>query len=250
MFQLGGYQQLQPSPKSWSFQSQAPVDRRRLAGVSRLNLQASFQNKREEPDLANEEVWKPIPGYDGRYEASSLGRIRSKDWTVSHVNGSSRLVPGRIIKGGVASNGYRMVSLTSPQGQNSFTVHNLVLTTFRGPRPEGHVGCHWDGDKLNNLLENLRWDTYANNLRDSVRQGVHWGANKDSCPRGHKLSGANLRVRSDKPAHIRECKACHRAVADCRRRGIPFSKKVADEKYFKIMEEELNESGQSSGPSK
>ena len=48
----------------------------------------------------------------------------------------------------------------------------LVLTTFRGPRPLGMVGCHNDGNKLNNRADNLRWDTHGGNEADKVRHGT------------------------------------------------------------------------------
>lgn len=51
-------------------------------------------------------------------------------------------------------------------------VSHLVLTAFVGPRPEGKECCHWDGNPLNNSLENLRWDTHKSNMRDNIRIGT------------------------------------------------------------------------------
>jgi hypothetical protein len=51
-------------------------------------------------------------------------------------------------------------------------VHRLVLEVFVGPRPEGLECCHWDGNRKNNRLENLRWDTRASNEADARRHGT------------------------------------------------------------------------------
>lgn len=48
-----------------------------------------------------------------------------------------------------------------------------MLTAFVGPCPDGMEGCHNDGDPHNNRLDNLRWDTRANNARDAIRHGTH-----------------------------------------------------------------------------
>lgn len=50
-------------------------------------------------------------------------------------------------------------------------IHRLVLEAFVGPRPEGLVCCHWDGDPSNNRLDNLRWDTHRANGADAIRHG-------------------------------------------------------------------------------
>ena len=56
-------------------------------------------------------------------------------------------------------------------GTKTFSVHVLILTVFVGPRPEGMEACHRDGDRSNNSLNNLRWDTPKNNCADTARHG-------------------------------------------------------------------------------
>ncbi len=70
--------------------------------------------------------------------------------------------------------GYLAVNLPTPDGstRRSRLVHHMVLEAFVGPRPEGMVACHKDGNVLNNHVSNLRWDTQSANLLDRVRHGT------------------------------------------------------------------------------
>lgn len=67
-------------------------------------------------------------------------------------------------------NGYRIVSLPiEGVGKRTFNVHRLILEAFVGPCPEGMEACHNDGDRGNNRLNNLRWDTRSANMADRFR---------------------------------------------------------------------------------
>lgn len=124
------------------------------------------------------------------------------------------------------------------------SVHQLVLEAFVGPRPEGMYGLHWDDDKNNNRLANLRWATPSENMMDQVRNGMHYEASREECPRGHKLTGANLCIKTanrTKRGTTRTCLACRRAdgcIRGIRKRGInvpPDFKTLADQKYAEIL---------------
>ncbi len=72
----------------------------------------------------------------------------------------------------IACDGYLYTAFQSPvNGRMRVAVHVMVLETFVGPRPKGMHACHYDGDKLNNHLSNLRWDTPKGNGRDKIRHG-------------------------------------------------------------------------------
>jgi hypothetical protein len=104
------------------------------------------------------EEWRDIPGFAG-YQASSLGRIRSRKKVLSQY---------------VGGRGYLHVS-TSPRVNGSFhrSVHVLVTLAFHGERPEGHQAAHGDDDKKNNRPGNLRWATPLENHADMVASGTH-----------------------------------------------------------------------------
>ena len=121
------------------------------------------------------EIWKDIPGYEGLYQASTEGRIRSVDHRVrlvAHGKETTRLSPGRVLRPGGRKDGHLSVML----GHNAHgsQVHQLVMLTFVGPAPEGCEVCHNDGNPANNALENLRYDTRSENIKDVVRQGGRW----------------------------------------------------------------------------
>lgn len=128
------------------------------------------------------EIWNDIPGYEGRYQASTEGRIRGADRVqiVCDKNGRSyrRNVKGRVLSTCPGSNGYPYVGLRKSQDADNATfcpVPHLIALTFIGPRPEGMVICHADADKSNNRLENLRYDTETENRIDIYRVGGKCG---------------------------------------------------------------------------
>lgn len=124
------------------------------------------------------EVWRPIPGFGGHYEASSLGRIRSRDRVVSKVAfGKPALqhYKGRVLRSTPDGKwGHRCVSVGVDGARIKIGVHRMVLLAFVGDPPPGHEGCHNDGDASNNRPSNLRWDTHENNNRDRLKHGTYW----------------------------------------------------------------------------
>lgn len=117
------------------------------------------------------ELWKTIPGYGGHYEASTYGRIRSKDRMVVRKHPSGKLVNffyrGRLLSPCSADKyQHKTVHLGVDKRKYSASVHRLVLLTFVGPCPDGMECCHSNGDASDNRLENLRWDTHQSNNND------------------------------------------------------------------------------------
>lgn len=115
------------------------------------------------------EIWKPVVGHEGYYEVSSIGRVRSLDMTV----GKRGKRKGRILRPATNANGYKKVVLSVKEKKRYTTVHILMLESFVGPRPKGHVACHANDIPDDNRLENLRWDTHSGNRRDSIRNGTY-----------------------------------------------------------------------------
>jgi hypothetical protein len=114
------------------------------------------------------EVWKPVIGYKGLYEVSSLGQVRS----LHRILCDGRRWRGRVLTHATQRNGYCQVNLLHNGVQSKRTVHRLVLEAFVGPCPEGMEACHNDGIRDNNHLSNLRWDTKKSNQADRIKHGT------------------------------------------------------------------------------
>ena len=120
------------------------------------------------------EIWKDIPGYEGVYQVSSFGRVRSLD---RYVFGGKAyyLKKGKIQKLQNNGNGYLYKQLKHEGNNRNFYIHRLVMMVFVGDRPENMAICHIDGDKTNNNINNLRYDTYKENNIDQFRHGNRKG---------------------------------------------------------------------------
>lgn len=119
------------------------------------------------------ESWAPVPGYEGMYEASSQGRIRSLDRTVVRTDGRQRRLTGRVLRIRIdARTGYPKVTLYRQAAPTHRYVHALVAEAFLGPRPEGCEVAHGDGVKTNVCLSNLRYATSAENKADRLAHGT------------------------------------------------------------------------------
>lgn len=111
-----------------------------------------------------EEIWRPIVGYEGLYEVSSYGRVRSLDRCLVNSLGKVVHIKGKILKGGDNGLGYKFVYLKKDGINNNRYVHRLVAETFI-PRPEGlYEVNHKDEDKSNNSVENLEWCDHKYNM--------------------------------------------------------------------------------------
>lgn len=159
----------------------------------------------------DQEFWKPIPGYEGHYEASNHGRIRS----VSRLNVTSRLrVDGSPIverrKSVMRSfrlnpAGYYLVNLSKDGVRKTLAVHVLICSTFHGERPSRmHNAAHNDGVPTNCRADNLRWATYKENLADRHAHGT--------APTGENQYGAKLTW--DKVREIRASKDAPKVLAE------------------------------------
>lgn len=113
------------------------------------------------------ECWKSVVGYEGVYEVSDLGNVRSLD----RIDAAGHRLKARTIRTSKNRGGYHVICLSKDGRQKTVTLHSVVLTAFVGPRPDGMFGCHGDDCQDNNSLSNLRWDTPSANGADKVRNG-------------------------------------------------------------------------------
>ena len=117
------------------------------------------------------ETWYWIPTWEGFYEVSSLGRVRSVDRDVKGRWGLTRY-RGRVLRP-TWSSGYAVVNLveTGRGRRQQYYIHDLVLLALRGPKPVGLEVCHGSLGALNNGIKNLRYDTRKENAADRKRFG-------------------------------------------------------------------------------
>lgn len=182
------------------------------------------------------EEWRPVVGYEGAYEVSNRGNVRSLDREIQKSDGKKYPKRGQPLKKKLTRTGYHIVTLWDTPQPHHFFVHRLVLEAFDRPRKSGELCRHLNDDPLDNRIENLCWGTPAENNYDAVRNHVHPMANKIVCPRGHALRGANLvpaKLRQGK----RECLACSRARGYLRRHKDLEGKfaEIADTRFAQIM---------------
>ena len=111
------------------------------------------------------EMWLPIPGYDGIYEVSTEGRVRS------FHSGA-----GRILKPLLAGSPWDLrkhVNLSLSGVVRKRKISQLVLEAFVGPRPSPkHHACHKNDNRFDDRLVNLRWDTALGNMADRIENGT------------------------------------------------------------------------------
>lgn len=127
------------------------------------------------------EVWKDIPGYEGLYQASTFGRIRTcENKVTSNARYSKRVWKSRIMKGrGDNPHTGKRVSLWKNGKSQSYLVARLVAMTFLGNPPKGYTVNHKDGNRLNNNIENLEWLSLGDNVRHAFATGLMSRNQKD-----------------------------------------------------------------------
>lgn len=165
--------------------------------------------------VVSPERWAAIPGWEGLYEASTHGRIRSVDRLRVSKNGVTKHLKSHVLAQSQDAHGRCHVQLYRNGSRQPKTVHSLVMFAFVGPRPAGMEIAHWDGDAGNNHLENLRYATPGENEKDKVRHGTHRNASKTHCPQNHPYDEANTIRYPNRSG--RQCRACRIARNERRR---------------------------------
>lgn len=118
------------------------------------------------------EIWKDIQGFEGLYQASTLGNIRSVDRVITqfgHKKHYNRRMKGQIIKPKLQNSGYSVVWLSKSGKVSPYTVHRIIANTFIKPIEGSDYVNHIDGNKENNKVSNLEWCTLSENITHSYR---------------------------------------------------------------------------------
>lgn len=125
------------------------------------------------------EIWRPIRDYEGYYEVSNFGRVRSLDRWIKLKDGRNRLQKGKIIKADKTKNGYLRVMLCKNHKQKHFSIHRLVAQAFI-PNPHNYpIINHKDECKTNNRVDNLEYcDISYNNSYGTRNERISIGLSK------------------------------------------------------------------------
>lgn len=120
------------------------------------------------------EVWKDIEGYEGLYQVSNMGRVKSLERYVNFKNYMKR-VSERILVVSENRGGYLQVNLCKDGKAKGMRIHRIVAETFI-PNHEGkRTVNHIDGNKKNNAVDNLEWATHKENLVHAYETGLNGG---------------------------------------------------------------------------
>lgn len=131
-----------------------------------------------EEELKNE-IWKDVVGYEGLYQVSNLGRVKSLE-RVAYINRGrggkgprqTRPIKEKILFVRYGTNGRLGVQLSKNNETKLFYIHRLALSTFAGVQEGRPFCCHIDGDKNNNKIINLKWGTRLENEKDKIKHGT------------------------------------------------------------------------------
>ena len=125
-------------------------------------------------DILTGEEWRPIPGSDGLYSASNLGRIRSEP-TKAATSGRQR---GRVLASYLDTKGYPQFKLCLIGSHKTIKAHRCIAETFLGARPDGFQINHINGDKTDNRVVNLEYVSPSENVIHAHRMGLCEGRAK------------------------------------------------------------------------
>ena len=116
------------------------------------------------------EIWKDVEGYEGMYQVSSYGRVKSLAREVTDMFGTKMLEEKIVERSDNCQ--YYMIALSKNNVKEHTSIHRLVAKTFI-PNPENKPCVnHIDGNKHNNRVENLEWVTYSENSQHAIRTGL------------------------------------------------------------------------------
>jgi hypothetical protein len=116
------------------------------------------------------EEWRAVAAYEGLYEVSNIGRVKSIPRRVPKLGGKLYTVTGRILKQVVkASSGHMRVYLSKEGRLTTFYVHRLVAVAFLGSIPRGFIVCHKVNDPTDNRVSNLYYGTPLDNQKDRIK---------------------------------------------------------------------------------
>lgn len=158
--------------------------------------------------------WKDIHGYEGLYQVSSDGRVKSLPFLQRYTHWRTgkelfRQTKERILSANIINSGYAVVQLWKNDKAQPFLIHRLVAEYYLQGSPKPTVN-HKDGNKLNNKINNLEWASYSENLEHAVISGLNLQAKAVIDP------ATGIRY----PSITQAAKQCHRSPRTIRARFL------------------------------
>jgi hypothetical protein len=122
-----------------------------------------------------QEIWKDVKGFEGLYQVSNFGLVKSIERITMRKNGRFKPIRQRILKACINSSGYYLVRLSKNGVKNTFFIHKLVAINFLNhiPNKQKVVIDHKDGNKLNNIVENIQTVTHRENSSICFRKNTN-----------------------------------------------------------------------------
>lgn len=174
------------------------------------------------------EEWRPVVGYEGRYEVSDRGQVRGLD----RLSTDGKRLRGKLLLQSL-NNGYPVVNLCLRK-PTRYYVHTLVLETFRGAPPAGFECRHIDSNPRNNQLHNLAWGTPLQNTADKLARGTQF-----KNPAGKVLHAKLTEAQVRAALRMKASGMTHRQVADRLGVGRGCIKDIATGKTWRHIERVL-----------
>lgn len=168
------------------------------------------------------EIWEDVPEYEGFYQVSNLGRVKSLERKRKQSFGKIAIVRERFLKSKMDKDGYLIYVLSKFGGTKSYRLHKIVAKAFlTNPNPLifNQIN-HIDGNKLNNCPENLEWCDCTHNNREAVRIGLKGGKpykpRIDSTPiRQYDKEGNIIKIYENLAQATRENSITKTAICNC-----------------------------------
>lgn len=163
---------------NWCEANHAHISAKQLAGALGVTVKTAWEMRSIVRAMVarlpiDGEDWRPIVGYEGLYEVSNQGRVRSLARTRRSRTGRTAKVGMRLIVTHKlpSPHNHWIVTLSKDGNRSSYPLHCVVLTAFAGPAPDGLQCRHLDGDPDNNRRDNLSWGTPLENAADRDAHG-------------------------------------------------------------------------------